>query len=166
MIRPLLPWRSPGSSPGRAAAELPAAAEPEAALGERRGRAECECTVPGGGRLAGGKPSWLSRGQGSTGESEGTEPPRAGREAESKPECSLPPFGLTRPAGKPAQPRSGLSPAAPDTRNQTRCCEGPCFRIVQLQDLLLDSRHLTKSFTVRKIHLLSGFFSFSRETKK
>lgn len=114
----------------------------------------------GGQRRAGGEPSGLRCGQGSTGR---RKPPRAGTEAENKQQLSLPPFGLTRPAGKPAQPRSGLSPAAPDTTSQTGCCEGPAFydcsvaRPTSRQHTLL-----TKSFTEseRYICYVVAFFLF------
>lgn len=144
---------------GRAAAERGAGAAP----GGRRGRAECECTAAGGGRVA-SRAGCTARGRpGERGESAATE--RAGTEAACKQERSLPParppFGLTRPAGKPAQPCSGLSPAALCTRSQTRCCEGPAFYDCSAaRPTSRDGRHFDQVLhSVRKIHWLSSGFS-------
>lgn len=144
---------------GRAAAERGAGAAP----GGRRGRAECECTAAGGGRVASRAGCTVRGRPGERGESAATE--RAGTEAACKQERSLPParppFGLTRPAGKPAQPCSGLSPAALCTRSQTRCCEGPAFYDCSAaRPTSRDGRHFDQVLhSVRKIHWLSSGFS-------
>lgn len=155
IIRPLA-WRSPGGSPGRVAAELPAAAEREAALGEHRGRAECECTAPGGGRRAGGEPSGCAAARGARGEWSHREPERRPRASGS---------AACRPSGWPGRQGSLHSLAqvwvqllqTPEVR--PAAVRGPRFLTVRCKTYLETADTLTKSFT--KIHLLSiGFFSF------